>query len=572
MTTLQFSRDSLPYRRAIRHCLVAVILCACFAITWMSSTDGIVGYAIMHVLFIPVLIAAFVYGIPGGLLIALACGIAIDPLLALLGLNTADRGLENWLYQVITFVLIGGLGALANSAVHLHWMRLRLIARLAPNTGLPNAHALLMALEKLAGSRQSETSHVLGVVTVYNSDEMSSAFGFCVLDDSMRKLAICATGCLPAGAAVFRIGTEQLGFLSAAGENAMSTLLARLNTAFRQPLMHQDQPIHADTRIGYVAIHGFLEEPESYLRKALAASLQASQSRHDISLYRSGMRARARDNLTILGELIGGMEREEVYLHYQPKVSLSTGAVVGVEALIRWKHPQRGLLQPATFIPRAEQSTLIHALTEFAIERALHQAVAWRNAGMMVPIAVNVSPQNLMQPGFCNIVQGLLARCGGSSELLELEVTEGSMVGDIDLVAAELHQLNKLGVQIAIDDFGTGYSSLTYLDRLPVSILKIDQSFIRRMFSEESSIDIVDAVVSVAHKKGVRIVAEGVESQAVFDILKQLGCDVAQGYGIGKPMPPAEFEAWYRAWQLGGAMLQAPLPDRLTPSVYAPVA
>ncbi|MFZ6780449.1 putative bifunctional diguanylate cyclase/phosphodiesterase [Undibacterium sp. Ji83W] len=502
-------------------------------------------------MFIPILLAALVYGVPGGLLFALASGVAICPFLPFHPPSTVEIELSSWLCQVAAFLLTGCLSGLASDAMRENLSRFLQQTRLDPATGLPNARALLTALEKLARSRRRDASHLLGVVTVYNSDEMSSAFGYGVMDDSMQKLAACAAGCLPRGATVFRIGSEQIGFLSQTAEDAMLPLLARLNAAFRQPLMHLAQPIHADTRIGYVAIPGFLEEPESYLRKAQAASLQASQSGHDISLYRSGIRTRARDNLTILGELIGGMEREEIYLHYQPKVSLITGAVTGVEALIRWQHPQRGPLPPAAFITRAEQSTLIHALTEFVLERALWQAVAWRDAGMPVPIAVNVSPRNLMQPGFCSTVQRAMARCGASSDLLELEVTEGAMVGDVDLVAAELRQLSDLGVRIAIDDFGTGYSSLNYLDRLPASVLKIDQSFIRRMLTETSSIDIVDAVVSVAHKKGVHIVAEGVESQAVFDILRQLGCDVAQGYAIGKPMPAAEFENWYRAWQRG---------------------
>ncbi|MES2127480.1 MAG: bifunctional diguanylate cyclase/phosphodiesterase [Pseudomonadota bacterium] len=448
------------------------------------------------------------------------------------------------------------LAALASAAVRKHFVRLRRMARRDPETGLPNVRALLMALEKLARGGQRGDGHMLGVVTVYNSDEMSSAYGYGVMDESMQELAACAGACLPRGARVFRIGTEQIGLLVPARAEAMPAMLARLNAAFRRPLMHEGQPIHADARIGYVGILGFQDEPESYLRKAQAASLQASQSGHDIAVYRSGIRTRARDNLTILGEMIGGMEREELYLHYQPKVCLRSGAVTGAEALIRWKHPQRGPLAPGVFIPRAEQSTLIHALTEFALERALRQSVAWRAAGMCIPVAVNVSPRNLMQPGFCAIVERALVRCGAQADLLELEVTEGAMVGDVELVAAELHQLAALGVKIAIDDFGTGYCSLNYLDRLPASILKIDQSFIRRMLNEESSVDIVEAVVSVAHKKGVHIVAEGVESQELFDSLRQLGCDVAQGYAIGKPMAPAEFEAWYHAWQRGERPVQ----------------
>jgi EAL domain-containing protein (putative c-di-GMP-specific phosphodiesterase class I)/GGDEF domain-containing protein len=553
MNMLKFYRGSLAYHRLTRLSLLLALLLLCAVV---AARVGIVvgfGYGMSQLMFIPVLLAALVYGLPGGFLFACAGGIVTAPFMPTGTAIAANRGFTGWASQTAALMLIGCFGGFASQVMRKKLMRPRQQIRLDTASGLPNVRVLLTALEKLAQSKLRNATHILGVVTVYNSDEMSSAFGFGVMDHSVQKLAACATACLPHGAAVFRIGSEQIGFIAQTQEDAMQSLLARLNTALRQPLMHEAQPIHADTRIGYVAIPGFQEEPESYLRKAQAASLQASQSGHDISLYRSGICTSARDNLSILGELIGGMEREEVLLHYQPKVSLLTGEVVGVEALIRWQHPQRGMLPPSAFIQRAEQSTLIHSLTEFVLEHALRQAVVWRDAGMLIPIAVNVSPRNLTQPGLYSTVLRALTSCGAGAELLELEVTEGVMIADMDMVTAELQKLDAFGVKIAIDDFGTGYSSINHLDRLPASVLKIDQSFVRRILSDTSSVDIVDAVVSVAHKKGVHIVAEGVESQAVFDMLRELGCDVAQGYAIGKPMPVEEFENWYREWQTGAS-------------------
>jgi EAL domain-containing protein (putative c-di-GMP-specific phosphodiesterase class I) len=327
----------------------------------------------------------------------------------------------------------------------------------------------------------------------------------------------------------------------------MPAILARMGTAFRQPLRHEGLPIHADTRIGYVAINGIVGEPDGYLRQAQAAAYHASQSGHDLARYQAGIRTRARANLLMLGELTAGMERGEVVLHYQPKVSLRTGAVVGVEALVRWNHPVHGQVAPGVFVPRAEQSTLIHQLTEFVLERAMRQAAMWRDAGVCVPVAVNVSPRNFLQAGFCATVKRILARCNVDPDLLELELTEGALAGDVEAVAAQLRQLSDFGIRIAIDDFGTGYSSLTYLDRLPVSVLKIDQSFIRRLPAEPASVDLVDAMVSVAHKRRVELVAEGVENDAVCELLRTLGCDFAQGYGIARPMRAPDYLAWYRA-------------------------
>ncbi|KRB70670.1 putative bifunctional diguanylate cyclase/phosphodiesterase [Noviherbaspirillum sp. Root189] len=292
-----------------------------------------------------------------------------------------------------------------------------------------------------------------------------------------------------------------------------------------------------------------MEDAEGYLRKAQAASLLVSENGDDVSQYHASIHWHARESLAILGELTEGIDRGEISLHYQPKICLQTGTIAGAEALMRWHHRERGMISPGDFIPRAEQSTLIHTLTAFALDQALQQAAEWHGLGIRIPIAINVSPRNLLQPGFCEAVLAAMKRTGATTDMLELEVTENVLMTDIERVAVELQQLAGHGIKIAIDDFGAGYSSLTYLYRLPVTHLKVDKSFVQGLAEEEVSAHIVEAVVSMARKIGIKTIAEGVETEVVYERLRDLGCDVAQGFFIAKPMPAAEFERWYRNWR-----------------------
>ncbi len=252
--------------------------------------------------------------------------------------------------------------------------------------------------------------------------------------------------------------------------------------------------------------------------------------------------------MSMLGELIEAITLNQLSLHYQPKVDTQTLEVTSVEGLMRWKHPGRGNVPPSVFIPCAEHSTLIFEITKFAIETALKQIVRWEEKGINLTIAVNVSPLNLSEPGFAHIVNELLQRYGVKGHKLELEVTEGALIFDIETTTSELNELAENGVIISVDDFGTGYSSLQYLDKLPISKIKIDQSFIRQLSDGKNSSHIVNATISLAHQLKMRVVAEGVEDQEVFDYLLDKRCDYIQGYFFSKPLPEKEFDIWLKQY------------------------
>jgi diguanylate cyclase len=257
------------------------------------------------------------------------------------------------------------------------------------------------------------------------------------------------------------------------------------------------------------------------------------------------------DRLTLLTELRRAIERGELLLHYQPKADLRTGEIRGVEALVRWQHPERGMIPPDEFIPAAQKTGVIGPLTTFVLDEALRQCRTWSLQGLELSVAVNLSTRNLLDLHLPEAVGELLARWDVPAGLLELEITESTILADPVRAMQILSRLDEMGVRLAIDDFGTGYSSLAYLKRLPVDELKIDKSFILGMDESENDEVIVRSTIDLGRNLGLRVVAEGVESPQAWSRLAQLGCNVAQGYYLSRPVPAAELTPWLR--QRGGA-------------------
>jgi len=250
--------------------------------------------------------------------------------------------------------------------------------------------------------------------------------------------------------------------------------------------------------------------------------------------------------LGLVGDLRQAIAAGAFTLHYQPKVALDSGRVCGVEALVRWPHPEHGLIPPDRFIPLAEQTGLIVPLTSWVLDEALRQGAAWAASGLEVAMAVNLSLRNLRDPQLCATVAAALARHAVSPGRLCLELTESVVMADVEGTQAVLERLAASGVRLAIDDFGTGYSSLAYLSRLPVDELKIDHSFVQRMASTLQDQTIVASTISLGHSLGLSIVTEGVEDAQTWALLGQMGSDEAQGYYLARPLPAPEAEVWLR--------------------------
>ncbi len=264
----------------------------------------------------------------------------------------------------------------------------------------------------------------------------------------------------------------------------------------------------------------------------------------DYCIYRDEFEQLAIEVHALRGELRRAIENDELLLHYQPKVDLESGVVNGVEALVRWQHPERGLIYPDEFIPLAEQTGLIQALSIVVLKMALRQSVAWHRDNLDLSVAVNISACNLMEEQFPQRIAELLKEYEAPPEWLELEITETGVMTNPVLAVQTVRALSAMGVRLAIDDFGTGYSSMAYLKKLLAAKIKIDKSFIADMSRDDNDAVIVRSAIELGHNLGLRVVAEGVEDSDTLALLKTLGCDSVQGYYLSRPVPAVELEAW----------------------------
>ncbi|MFZ3127253.1 MAG: EAL domain-containing protein, partial [Rhodoferax sp.] len=321
--------------------------------------------------------------------------------------------------------------------------------------------------------------------------------------------------------------------------DAMLPILGKLLERLQEPFHADRQELSTSVSIGVTLFPEDGRDFDSLLKKADMAMYRAKDAgRNTYRFFDESMNVEAVERLAMQNGLRRALERNEFVLHYQPKIELATGAVIGVEALLRWNHPDQGMVPPGRFIPAAEESGLIVAIGEWVIQEACRQAMAWQRAGLPpLSIAVNLSAAQFKRGDVGRVVTRALEASGLEPALLELEMTESILIQNVESVLTTVQGLKRLGVKLSIDDFGTGYSSLSYLKRFDIDKLKIDQSFIRDLASDADDAAIVNAIIHMAHSLNLKTVAEGVETVAALEKLKALQCDEAQGYYFARPMP-----------------------------------
>jgi predicted signal transduction protein with EAL and GGDEF domain len=335
----------------------------------------------------------------------------------------------------------------------------------------------------------------------------------------------------------------------ATGEAEVRSVAAKIVNALATPCTCKGHPLHLSASVGMAIFpeHGRLGD--ELLRHADLAMYQAKQDGGgQVCLYSRQMSERAEEMQALDGDLREAIRQGALFLHFQPQVLLESAALCGVEALVRWQHPRYGLLPPDHFITLAEQRGFIHELTRLVLDMALAQMKTWDEAGLHVPrIAVNVSPAELRN-NFTEMIEAALFRHGVAPQRLELEITETILTSDGVDTMEMLDHLRALGVGIAVDDFGVGYSSLAQLHRLPIDSLKIDRGFLDGIDTSTPNAAIVRAIVTMADAIGLRTIAEGVETESQLALLRQLGCQCAQGYLLARPMSAADATRWLRAF------------------------
>ena len=413
-------------------------------------------------------------------------------------------------------------------------------------TGLPNRLLFLDRLERAAATATADRMTAVLLVDLDRFHDINATFGHRTGDELLAHVGTRLRDEVPSTSTVARLGADEFAVLLcevADADHAHQTA-AHLLTVLERPHDVGVAPLVVEASVGisFAPTHG--SGAVELLRRADVAVYAAKASASGIEAYTPGIDRHSRARLQMVAELRTAIERGELEVHYQPKAELSTGRVSSAEALARWVHPERGFVPPSEFIVVAEHTGLIRPLTRWMLRSVASQLARWRREGLNLEVAVNLSARSLFDTNLPGDIAALLGEFHLPPQALRLEITESSLISDPELAGNILHDLSRLGVGLSVDDFGTGYSSLSHLIRLPVDEIKIDRAFVSGIVDRGQELAVVQATIDMGKRLGKQLTAEGIEDQQTWDVLRELGCDLAQGYFLSKPMPAAAFKRW----------------------------
>ena len=416
-------------------------------------------------------------------------------------------------------------------------------------TGLPNRALWADHLQlALAASRRVPGSQVVVISLDINQFKMyNDTLGHDVGDILLREVAERLDSCVRESDSLARLGGDQFGILLQPVNSvrvATERVITQVLDSFDIPFPHQDKQLCVGLTLGIACFPEDGTTGEALLANAESAMHRAKRNGLPYQYFDPMNDVSPADQLRYSGQIRNALDNNEFELHYQPQVDIQTGRISGAEALLRWSHPVEGVVMPQRIIPVAEQLGMITPLTDWVLVTALQQCRQWSFDGTHIPVAVNVSARSFQNPRLLEKILWALKEADVAGDYLEIEITEATLMQDVERATELLNRLSDSGVTIAIDDFGTGYSSLSYLKRLPIHTLKIDQSFIMDVAFDQQDVAIVRSIIDLGHNLGYKVVAEGVENSMAWDMLDTLGCDTAQGFHISRPLPEMHFSSW----------------------------
>lgn len=422
-----------------------------------------------------------------------------------------------------------------------------------PLTELANRNRFVAELQQALAHGQPGEGVAVLLMDLDNFKDLNDTLGHEAGDQLLCQLAARLQGLLRPDEQLARLGGDEFALLiSPCQPGWLIPAAEHYRTALHEPFAVRGISMTLNATIGIALYPDHGESAGSLLQHAEVAMYLGKQQRSPYALYRPELDRHSLLRLALMSELKGAVEGGQLSLYFQPKLNIRARSLYGVECLVRWIHPVHGFIPPDEFIPLAEQTGNVCALTRWVVRTAVAQSRVWQEQGLQLKTAINISALDLADPGFAGFIAAQLAEHGVAPGSLVVEITESAVMADPELAMGQLQQLYELGVQLSIDDYGTGYSSMAQLKRLPVHELKIDKSFVLDLLSNPDDDIIVRSTIELGHNMNLKIVAEGVETEAILERLDQLGCDIAQGYLLSKPLPPAAFADWLAAthWQL----------------------
>jgi diguanylate cyclase (GGDEF)-like protein len=415
-------------------------------------------------------------------------------------------------------------------------------------TGLANREHFRGKIdEEVAACRASRRPFSVILMDLDRFKEVNDTLGHDYGDRLLRELGGRFNDCVGSAGMVARLGGDEFAFfpgLYTDDQEELEALANRLLLLARQPIVIDELSLELDASVGIAQFPQDGDDAHTLLRRADLAMYAAKSGQVGFAFYSPALDVNSAQRLSVLTDFRRALLHDEIVLHYQPIVDLDNLGVRGAEGLVRWEHPEQGLLPPAAFISAVEQTGLIVPLTQHVLERAISQCAEWRRDGDEMAVAVNLSVRNLLDHDLPKEVERLLSQYSLPPGALQLEITESMIMSDPERALITVRRLHDLGVHLSVDDFGTGYSSLANLRQLPINELKIDRSFVIPMLQDERDLIIVRSAINLGHDLGLRIVAEGVEDERTLMRLALLGADMAQGYHLSRPLPPEAFGEW----------------------------
>jgi len=429
------------------------------------------------------------------------------------------------------------------------------LGRVDPASGLPNRTQFIDDFNDMAQDRPDGEQRVAGLLNLASPEQLSSALramGTIWLDEIVGEAVRMLGDSIGAGSTVYHVTPTEFAFVAPPG-TGIDAFCAAMEAWLAQRASSVTSRFVTTARIGVAPFTIGVTGSADLLRNLHSAAQHAFDQDRGVSVFSQEQDAVYRRSFWLINEFgaaldgAAGTDGGQLRLVFQPKVDLVSGACIGAEALLRWTHPEFGEVSPGEFIPIIERTSMVRATTDWVLRSAMRQLAQWRADGIELELAVNVSAVNLLEPDFCERIVGSLRERGLPASSLALEITESALMKNPKVAEATLRALHGAGVRLAIDDFGTGYSSLAYLQSLPAQVVKIDQSFIRGVEHDERKRSLVSAMIKLSHDLGHRVVAEGVETADVVDVLREADCDEAQGYLYARPLAPQAFVQWFAA-------------------------
>ncbi|MFA5290598.1 MAG: EAL domain-containing protein [Candidatus Izemoplasmatales bacterium] len=516
--------------------LIAIVLMLPSVYFLVYMTGGIT-YSFSHTMYIPIVLAGVFFGPEIALLVALAAGILLGPMMPLDTELAIPQLFINWFFRLIIFLVLGFISGFAAKRLRLSSEKIRSLMAYNQETKLPNTNYLSCAKAQL-----SHESYAVFTLLINNATNIGDVLGMEIYHKLIHQVYDDLQASFPKKSLIIQADTNKIWLAKPYNDLNLDAQLILKAIAYSREI--NGIPLYVDFSVGAGLVHDGTDcQKLSTYRVSDASARFAQENNLPYVVYDDSL-IRKRSEYDLLATFTQALADNETFLVYQPKIDLETLKPIGLEALIRWQHPEKGTIFPDQFVPIVEETKLIHNLTNWVLKRALDKMWEFQRMGITMGISINISAKNLYDPQFYDRTMQVINESNVAKHLLELEITESVLMINPEASKTMLERFVNQGIHIAIDDFGKGYSSLAYLSQFPIDVIKIDKFFMRQIIQNNSAREIVKATIQLAKQLGYKVIAEGIEEEEVMKLMRTYQCDYAQGYYFSKPLNDQKIIEW----------------------------